>query len=58
MFGNMSATEYRAQRRYSDPIPILKTDDLIKQWKAQKEYNLDVEDTLENVLGDKDETNS
>lgn len=59
IFGNMSATEYRAQRRYADQFPTLKTDDLIKQWRDQQEYNLDVEDTLENVLGEKDnETNS
>ncbi|NBW58898.1 hypothetical protein EBR43_14210, partial [bacterium] len=46
VYGNMSATEYRAQRRYADQFPTLNTDELIKQWKEQKEYNLDVEDTL------------
>lgn len=51
--GNMSATEYRAQRRYSEQFPILKTDSLIKQWKQQQqEYNLSIDDILENVLGD------
>lgn len=55
VFGNMSATEYRAQRRYADQFPTLNTDDLVKQWREQQEYNLDVEETLENVLGDTDE---
>lgn len=58
VYGNMSATEYRAQRRYADQFPTLNTDELVKQWKAQQEYNLDVEDTLENVLGEDNETNS
>lgn len=52
VFGNMSATEYKAQRRYADQFPTLNTDDLVKQWRDQQEYNLDVEETLENVLGD------
>ena len=55
VYGNMSATEYRAQRRYVEQYPTLNTDELVKQWRAQQEYNLDVEDTLENVLGNKDE---
>lgn len=58
VYGNMSATEYKAQRRYADQFPTLNTDELVKQWRSQKEYNLDVEDTLENVLGDDNETNS
>jgi hypothetical protein len=60
VYGNMSATEYRAQRRYADQFPTLDTRDLVKQWREQKEYNLDVEDILENVLGkeDSNETNS
>lgn len=58
VYGNMSATEYNAQRRHADNYPILSTDELIKKWKEQQEYNLDVEDTLENVLGINDETNS
>lgn len=58
VYGNMSATEYRAQRRYADQFPILSTDELIKQWKQQVEFNLDIESTLENILGeDKNETN-
>ena len=59
IFGGMSATEYRAQRRYADQFPTLNTAELVKQWKAQQEYNLDVESVLENVLGgESDETNS
>lgn len=55
VYGNMSATEYRAQRRYADQFPTLDTRDLIRQWKEQSSYNMDVEDVLDNVLGDKDE---
>jgi hypothetical protein len=59
VYGNMSASEYRAQRRYSEQFPILNTDELVKAWKEQQEYNLDVEEVLENVLGEgADETNS
>ena len=58
VFGSMSATEYRAQRRYADQFPTLNTDELVRQWREQQEYNLNVDDILENVLGDKDETNS
>ena len=58
VYGNMSASEYRAQRRYADQFPTLDTRELVKQWRAQQEYNLDVEDVLENVLGEKDETKS
>ena len=57
-FGSMSATEYRAQRRYADQFPTLNTDELVKQWREQQEYNLDVDGILENILGDNDETNS
>lgn len=55
VYGNMSVTEYRAQRRYADQFPTLNTDELVKQWRSQQEYNLDVEDTLETVLGDDNE---
>lgn len=58
VYGNMSATEYKAQRRYADQFPTLNTDELVKRWREQQEYNLDVEDTLENVLGEDNETNS
>lgn len=58
VYGSMSATEYKAQRRYAEQFPVLNTDDLVKQWRQQQEYNLDVDKVLENVLGDKDETNS
>ncbi len=53
-FGSMSATEYRAQRRYADQFPTLNTDELVRQWREQQEYNLDVETVLENVLGDEE----
>ena len=59
VYGNMSATEHRAQQRYTEQFVTLKTDDLIKLWKDQQEYNMDVEGTLENILGDEsNETNS
>ena len=57
-FGAMSATEYKAQRRYADQFPTLDTTELVKQWREQQEYNLDVDTILENVLGDDNETNS
>jgi hypothetical protein len=59
VFGNMSATEYRAQRRYADQFPTLDTTELVKAWREQKQYNPDVDDKLENILGGgSDETNS
>jgi hypothetical protein len=58
VFGNMSATEYRAQQRRTEQFKTLSTDELIKQWKSQSTYDLDVETTLENILGGSDETNS
>jgi hypothetical protein len=58
VFGNMSAKEYRAQRKYADQFPTLDTTELVKQWKEEK-YNINIDDMLSNVLGnDKDETNS
>ena len=57
-FGSMSATEYKAQRRYADQFPTLDTAALIKQWREQQEYNLSTDDILENILGDDNETNS
>lgn len=58
VFGSMSATEYRAQRRYADQFPTLNTDELIRQWKNQQEYNMDVDSVLENVLGEENEIDS
>ena len=58
VYGSMSATEYRAQRRYAEQFPLLNTDALVKQWREQQEYNMDVEAVLENVLGEDDETKS
>lgn len=57
MHGNMSASEYRAQRRYADQFPILDTSELEERWH-QQQYNLDLEDMMKNVLGEKDEINS
>jgi hypothetical protein len=51
VYGSMSAKEYRAQRRHADQFPTLKTDELVRQWKEQQEYNIDIEETLENILG-------
>jgi len=58
VYGNMSAKEYHAQRRYAEQFPILDTTELEKYWQ-DKQYNLDIEVLLKNVLGsDKDEINS
>lgn len=53
VFGNMSAKEYRAQRRYAEQFPVLNTEELEKRWH-EKQYNLDVEDLIKNVLGDEE----
>ena len=60
VYGNMSATEYRAQRRYADQFPTLNTTELVKAWREQKQYNPIVDAKLENILGggNSDETNS
>lgn len=59
VYGNMSAKEYKAQRRYADQFPILDTTELVKQWKEEKQYNPDIDDKLENILdGNLDEINS
>lgn len=55
VYGNMSKTEYMAQRRYADQFPTLDTRELVKQWRDQQEYNMDVDGILDNVLGDKNE---
>lgn len=58
VFGNMSASEYRAQRRYADQFPELDTRELVKAWREQKKYK-EIEVLEENILdGNKDETNS
>lgn len=56
-YGNMTASEYKAQRRYADQFPVLDTSELEERWR-QQQYNLDLEDMMKNVLGDRDETNS
>lgn len=50
-FGNMSAKEYKAQRKYADQFPVLDTTELEKRMRDQ-EYDLDIEDMLKTVLGD------
>lgn len=54
---NMSNSEYRAQRRYASQFPILDTSDLEVRWK-EHQYDLDIEDMMKNVLGDKNEIDS
>lgn len=58
VYGNMSAKEYKAQRRYAEQFPILDTTELVKAWREQKQYNPEVDDKLKNILGGDDETNS
>jgi hypothetical protein len=55
--GNMTATEYKAQRKYADQFPILDTTELEARWN-DRQYNLDIEDMIKNVLGSEDEANS
>jgi hypothetical protein len=52
VYGSMSLKEYRAQRKYADQFPAIKTDDLVKQWGDQGKYNLEIEEMLRNVLGE------
>jgi hypothetical protein len=54
VFGNMSVKEYRAQRKYADQFPTLDTTELVKEWKKEK-YNINIDDMIENVLGDKND---
>ena len=59
VYGNMSAAEHRAQRRYADQFPELDTRELVKAWREQKQYNQEEKQLEENILdGNKDETNS
>jgi len=51
VYGNMSAKEYKAQRRYAEQFPILDTTELEKRMN-EREYNLDIEDMLKHVLGE------
>ena len=51
VYGNMSAKEYRVQRRYADQFPTLDTTELEKRMHT-REYNLDIEDLMKHVLGD------
>lgn len=52
VYGNMSAKEYRAQRRYSDQFPVLNTEELEKRVLSGS-YN-PLED-IKNILGKKDD---
>ncbi len=56
VYGNMSKTEYLAQRRYADQFPTLDTREAVRLWREQTEYNMNVEDVLDNVLGGDNET--
>lgn len=51
VYGNMSAKEYKAQRRYAEQFPVLDTTELEKRMN-EREYNLDIEDMLKHVLGE------
>ena len=53
VYGNMSAREYRAQRRYADQFPVIDTTELEKRMH-NREYNLDIEDLIKTVLGEDD----
>jgi hypothetical protein len=54
VYGNMSAKEYNAQRRYADQFPTLDTRELVKQWREEQD-NLNIDDMIQNVLGDDNE---
>ena len=59
IFGSMSVNEYKQQRKHAEQYPMLDTQKLVEQWKDQQEYNIDVDSTLENILGGtKNETNT
>jgi hypothetical protein len=51
VFGNMSAKEYKAQRRYAEQFPVLNTTELEKRMR-ERQYNMDIEDMIKHVLGD------
>jgi hypothetical protein len=48
VYGNMSAREYKLQRRYADSFPVLDTTELEKRWLEPDSATLD---DLEDVLG-------
>jgi hypothetical protein len=50
VYGNMSAREYRAQRKYAESFPILDTSELEKRFNSVVESSLADEDIL-NVFG-------
>ena len=57
VYGSMSLKEYRAQRRYAEQFPTIKTDNLVKQWNNHGEKNLEIEEMIRSVLGDENEDN-
>jgi hypothetical protein len=57
VYGSMSLKEYRAQRRYAEQFPTIKTDNLVKQWHDNSAQNLDIEEMIKSVLGDENEDN-
>lgn len=54
VFGNMSAREYRAQRKYAESFPVIDTNELEERLRAFSQYNIEDEDDLLNVLGEID----
>jgi hypothetical protein len=58
VYGSMSEKEYKAQRKYVDQFPMIRTDDLFKKWQQEKDEYNNEEEIIENVLGDTDEVKS
>jgi hypothetical protein len=54
VYGQMSAKEYRAQRRYADSFPTLDTAALERAMQRGVSYNPMEDQDLHNILGDKD----
>lgn len=55
VYGQMSAKEYRAQRRYADSFPILNTEALERAMVRGTSYNPLEDADLQNILGEADE---
>ena len=49
VFGNMSAKEYAAQRRYADQFPVLNTEELERRMRESMNSYNDL--NIENILG-------
>lgn len=56
VYGQMSAKEYRAQRRYADSFPVLNTEALERAMVRGDSYNPLEDPDLEDILGDKDDS--